>query len=602
MYIGDCSIEVNFVTAFFLILILICLIALGAFFYRVYIYAWFIDFPKPKYRTKIDRNIVIPMPDGIHLIADIYRPLTTEKCPVVILRTPYDKRGNIHPYKELGFLFASQGYILIVQDVRGRYLSQGEYEPFQNEGLDGYHTIQWAGQQSWSNGNVALYGFSYLGSCAWLATPYHSPYLKTIVPMFTTQDTYSIFIEKGMFHLKGALYWLTTFLGRGKTPKLTYGKIKKSLHKLPVSSLDSDVIGHPIKSYQNFISHIVPDTFWAKICVNQRMSEIDIPAFIVTGWYDTYLQGAIEDFIRMSTSPEHSKNRQSCLLIGPWAHNPSQKFPGIDYGRKADFNLQLIHTLKWCDYWLKNDKNALKNMSKVKYFMMGVNEWREANEWPPKGTKPVNYYLSEISNLKKRCTYKLSKEIPEANAETHYIYDPNDPVPFRGSHHLHDPAWVGPFEQGELLCRKDVITYISDPLEETLEIAGFVKLVLYVSSSALDTDFCAKICDMRPSGESYNLQAGFVRMRYRESLHMPILVEPGKIYRLEIFLRSIAHAFLKGHRIQLQVTSCDFPVHDRNLNTGEDCEFSTEIKIAEQTLYTGRQHPSHLILPVLSPG
>ena len=146
---------------------------------------------------------------------------------------------------------------------------------------------------------------------------------------------------------------------------------------------------------------------------------------------------------------------------------------------------------------------------------------------------------------------------------------------------------------------KDVITYISEPLEEEMEIAGPIKLILFVSSSALDTDFCAKICDMRPNGESYNLQAGFIRMRYRESLHMPLLIEPGKIYRLEILLRSVAHAFFKNHRIQLQITSCDFPVHDRNLNTGKSSELSTEIEVAHQTLYTGGQYPSHLILPKL---
>lgn len=582
-----------------LILVVIAVFAFGIFYYRIYAYSWLIAFPKPKYNFVLDKNVKVPMHDGIKLVADVYRPKTVDKCPVIILRTPYDKRGNIHPYKQMAFLFASQGYVFIVQDVRGRYLSEGEYDPFQNEGLDGYTTVQWAGKEHWSNGKVALYGFSYLGSCAWLTTPYSNPYLKTIVPMFTTQDTYSIFIENGIFHLKGALYWLTTYYRKGQTLNLTYGKIKKSLMKLPVNKLDEDVMGHPIKAYQDIVSHIVPDAFWAKICVNQRMSEIDIPAFIVTGWYDTYLQGAIDDFIRMVESPEHSKNRQSCLVIGPWSHNPSQKFEGIDYGRKADFNLQLTNTLKWCDFWLKDDKIALKDISKIKYFMMGKNEWRKSQEWPPKQARMENYYLSQENNEKKRCIYKLSKTIPQEEAETRYLYDPNDPVPFRGSHHLHDPSWVGPFEQGELLCRKDVITYISEPLEENLEIAGFVKLVIFVSSSALDTDFCAKICDMRPSGESYNLQAGFVRMRYRESLHMPTLIEPGKIYRLEISLRSIAHAFLKNHRIQLQVTSCDFPVHDRNLNTGESCELSTKIEVAEQTIYTGGQYPSHLILPIL---
>jgi uncharacterized protein len=584
-----------------LISLLTLLLVLGfiIFYYRVYVYAWFIEFPRPIYTFEVKKNVMVPMHDGAHLATDVYRSKTANKCPVIILRTPYDKSGNAHPYKQLAFLFASQGYVFIVQDVRGRYKSEGKYEPYLNEGLDGYSTVQWAGKEDWSNGKVALYGFSYLGSCAWMVAPYHSRYLTTVIPMFSTQDTYSIFVEHGIFYLKGALYWLTTFHGKGQTPNLTYGKIKKSLMKLPVSSLDDDVMGHSIQAYQNFVSHITPDEFWAKICVNQRMNEIDLPAYIITGWYDTYLEGAIEDFLRMINSPEHSKNRESCLVIGPWAHNPNMKFEGIDYGRKADFTLQLVSTLKWCDYWLKGENHALKGISKVKYFMMGKNEWRESQEWPPKEAKNVNFYLSEQNNEKKRCVYKLTRTPSLEVSETRYIYDPKDPVPFRGKHHLHDSAWVGPFEQGELLCRKDVITYMTDPLEKDFEIAGFVKLVLYVSSNVLDTDFCAKICDVRPSGESYNLQAGFVRMRYRESLHMPTLIEPGKIYRIEINLRSVAHAFLKNHRIELQVTSCDFPVHDRNLNTGESCEVSTKIQVAEQTLYTGGQYSSHLILPAV---
>ena len=263
--------------------------------------------------------------------------------------------------------------------------------------------------------------------------------------MFTTQNAYSVFTEKGVFHLKGALYWLTTFYGKGVTPKLPYSKIKKSLMKLPVNVLDADVMGHPVQAYQNFVSHIVPDDFWAKICVNQRMGEINIPALIITGWYDTYLQGAIDDFIRMVGSPTHSKNRESCLIVGPWAHSLSQKFPGLDFGRKADFTLQFIKTLKWCDFWLKEDQEALKDFGKVKYFMMGKNEWREAQEWPPKNTHSENFYLSKIPNEKKRTHYKLMETLPEESKEIRYVYDPKDPVPFRGSHHLHDSSWVGAF-------------------------------------------------------------------------------------------------------------------------------------------------------------
>lgn len=541
---------------------------------------------------------MVPVQDGIKLATDIYLPKDLNKAPVIIVRTPYNKSGNTHPYKLIAHLFVTQGYVFVVQDVRGRYKSEGEYEPYQNEGVDGYKTVEWAGKAEWSNGKVALYGFSYLGSCAWLAVPYRSPYLKTIVPMFTTQDIYSIFIERGIFHLKGALYWLTSIIGKGENV-IPFKKLKEAFMALPVSELDSKVTGSPIKSYQDFVTHIVPDDFWAKICVSQRMGEIDIPALIVTGWFDTYLQGSIDDFLRMNESPEHSKNRYSHLVIGPWSHNPMQKFPGFEYGKKADFNLQLLNTLHWCDFWLKDDAIALNNARKVTYFLMGKNTWRTSDQWPPKEMKPKKFYLSSSQTGDNVCVLELTEKAPLISSKNIYKYDPDDPVPFRGSHHLHDPTWVGPFEQSELLCRKDMLTYMTPPLEKDLVVVGLMKLIVFVSSDALDTDFCAKISDVQPGGESHYLQAGFLRMRYRESLHMPTLIEPGKVYCLDISLRSIAHVFLKNHRIQLQIASCDFPVHDRNLNTGKSSEFSAEIRVAEQTIYSGGEYPSHLILPVL---
>lgn len=580
-----------------IVLIIVLTIFSIAYLYRLHFYSWYIDFPKPKYSLKVEKNVKVPMHDGILLATNVYRPKKEGRYPVVILRTPYNKNGNLHPYKLLAHLFVSQGYVFIVQDVRGKYQSEGEFEPYQNEGSDSYTTVEWAGKAPWSNGKVALYGFSYLGSCAWLCVPYNSPYLKTIVPMFTTQNTYTIFINRGMFHLKGVLSWLTSMWGKGE--KFNFTKVKQALMKLPVNELDSFVMGHPIKTYQDCMMHMVPDEFWAKICVNQRMGEINIPAFIVTGWYDTYLQNAIDDFNRMIESPEHSRNRHTCMLIGPWAHNPAMKFPGIEFGRQAEFNLRLIDTLKWCNFWLKDEADAIKDFRKVKYFLMGKNEWRESDVWPPQNVHLEKFYLTSETQRRK-CIFKLLKNRPAEVIQHHYTYDPNNPVLFRGKHHLHDPAWTGPFEQGELSCRNDVITYVSDPLDHELDVVGIVRLILHVSSTALDTDFCAKISDVKPNGEAYNLAAGFVRMRYRESLHMPVLMEPGKIYRLELSLKSIAHTFLKNHQIQLQITSSDFPIHDRNLNTGLSCEFSTEIKVAEQTIYTGGDHPSHLILPIMN--
>lgn len=206
---------------------IIIIFLLGLFYYRVHFYSWYINFPNPLYQFEVQKNVMIPMPDGIRLATDIYYPKTTGKCPVIILRTPYNKKGRMHPYKQLAYLFASQGYVFIVQDVRGKYDSDGEYDPFKNEGLDGYTMVEWAGKAPWSNGKVALYGFSYLGSCAWLVVPYNSPYLKTIVPMFTTQNTYSIFYENGIFHLKGVLYWLTSFFWKKTDSEFNLSKNKK---------------------------------------------------------------------------------------------------------------------------------------------------------------------------------------------------------------------------------------------------------------------------------------------------------------------------------------------------------------------------------------
>lgn len=570
---------------------------------RFYIYAWYIGFPLPKYQVAIEKNLMIPMKDGVKLATDVYRPKSPGKYPVIISRTPYNKNGNIHPYRQLAELFSSQGYVFIIQDIRGKHGSEGEFEPFIHESLDGFNTIEWAGEAEWSNGHVALYGFSYLGSCAWMAVNNKSRYLKTIIPMFTTQDSYSIWIDQGVPYLKGPLYWFARFHAK-KDLQITNKKIGEIIHQLPVFELDVMTADHKIHPYRDYLSHLIPDHFWQKRSV-QNLDEIDVPVFIVGGWYDPFLQGGIEDFQLLSDGPAGSKNRKSYLMIGPWPHNPTEKFKDVNYGTKANFNNHLVSTLKWCDIWLKEKEPLHPKTGRVDYFIMGKNEWRESTHWPPPNIKYEKYYLTKKGCKGKAETaqdgpFGLSKTPSEHVAKTNYVYDPINPVPFRGSYLLHRDSWIGPVEQTEITRRNDVLTYMTDPLDEELIIAGPVKLVIFVSSTAVDTDFSAKICDVRSNGKSYNLQAGVMRMRYRDSLTKQKIMVPGNIYRIEISLRSVANAFLKNHRIQLQVASTDFPVHDRNLNTGMSCEFSTETKIAHQTVYYGGLYKSYLLLPVLA--
>lgn len=567
--------------------------------YRVHYYSWYIGFPWPKHRVVTDKNVMIPMPDGTRLATDIYRPNSLDKFPVIIVRTPYNKQGLLQPYKQLAFILAGQGYVIIIQDVRGKYKSEGKFYPYAYEALDGHTTVTWAGEASWSSGKVALFGISYSGSCAWLAARYKSVYLRTLVTIFTTQNTYSIWIEKGIPFFKGPLLWLGKYGAKKENKKMTDKRLKPFLWQLPVNSLDVQATNRKILFYREYLSHLEPDSFWEEISAHYSADNLNVSAYIIGGWYDPFLSGTIEDYQRMIQAPATSLNHYSRLLIGPWAHNPAQKFHGIEFGNKANFKSILISILDWCDVWLKDKKK--KNLhNNIRYFLMGRNEWKEASEWPPSNTKEEKYYLSEDNNAVNQKEGLLTLAPPEQKQKKQYIYNPRDPVLFRGGYMLHGEGWIAPVEQNEFMARDDVLIYSTPSLQNEVCIAGSVKLILYVSSQALDTDFYAKLCDMHPNGKSFNLTTGFVRMRFRESLGNPQLMVPGEIYRIQIQFRSIAHAFLKYHRIQLQITSSDFPVHNRNLNTGMSCEDSMEIKEVEQTIYTGKSCESHLILPVLN--
>ena len=578
--------------------LIICVIIIYRY-YRIYFYSWYTGFLWPKNKVVIDKNVMISMPDGTKLATDIYRPKSLDKFPVIIIRTPYNKMGSLQPYKHLALLLASQGYVIVVQDIRGKYKSEGEFYPYAYEALDGHTTVMWAGEAPWSNGKVALFGLSYSGSCAWLAARYKSIYLRTIIAMFTTQNTYSIWIEKGIPFLKGPLIWLGKYCTKTENPKVTDQSLEPILWQLPVNILDNLATHRKILFYKEYLAHIQLDSFWEEISAHHRVGNLDIPAFIIGGWYDPFLNGTIEDYQRMKQAPDSSMNHHSHLLIGPWAHNPAQKFKGIDFGNNASFKSILISTLEWCDMWLKDKKKAASPLKKVRYFIMGRNEWKEADLWPPSNTYEEKYFLSNENNSLSSIEGLLTPDVPEDTQKNNFIYNPRDPVLFRGGYILHGEGWIAPFEQDEISARGDVLIYSTSLLQEELCIAGSVKLILYVSSQAFDTDFCAKICDMHPNGKSFNLTSGFVRMRFRESLENSQLMVPGMIYCIEITFRSVAHAFLKNHRIQLQITSSDFPVHNRNLNTGMSCENSVEIKEVEQTIYTGKSHESHLILPIL---
>lgn len=600
MVLGDISF-LSFLYALILIL-LIALLIYAFYFYQVHIriYCYVLGLPAPAFKIKIDRNFLIPMSDGTLLTSDVFRPKKEERFPVIILRTPYGKDNRDHTYPEIASVFASQGYVVIIQDVRGRYGSEGDYTPFINEERDGKDTLAFIQEQSFCSGSMALFGFSYLGSSAWLAAPAQISGLKTMIPMFCCQNAYTGWFDKGVPYLKDIIYWLSKHQGRHEGD-VTHEEVDLTIMQLPVLQFDKRLQGG-METFKTWMSHLQPDEYWKAISVSHRRERIIIPILYVAGWFDRFLNNTIEDFLEARRLSKTTLHQASKLIIGPWSHQPGLHFPGINYGYKALFRNQMKYFLKWFDFYLKDNASVDLGSFMVRYFMMGKNEWREGDSWPPRDSRAKILYLT--SGGKANTFFgdgSLSFEPVKISGKDSFTYDPENPCPSVGNNMIYGNRTEGPRNQRILYERQDVLFYASPKMQGDFEIAGPVTLVLYVSSSAMDTDFVGKLIDIHPGGDSHFLVSGYVRMRFLDSVRATHGIERGKIYRVEINLGHIAHAFLKNHRIGLEITSSDFPNHGRNLNTGGSNEGDTNEIKAYQTVHHGGIYSSFIEIPYLEP-
>lgn len=586
-------------STYLLIAFLILTVAGALWLCRVHIAAWNLGFPQPKHLLTVTRDIDVPMRDNVILSCDIYRPRTEGKYPVLISRTPYGKTNREHDYEMFARLYASQGYVVIVQAVRGKHPSEGDFEPYVHEASDGHDTVEWAAQQPWSTGRVGMVGFSYLGSCVWLAATQPSEYLKALIPVFTCQDTYNIWMENGVSYVKDILFWLYKHHNHDVRP-LAHQTIDPVLGQLPVCELD-EKIGEKLPLFRKYMKHTMPGPFWEKRSSSHLIDQIEVPALYIGGWYDPFLIHGIEDFKKLCASPEESSRRLSRLVIGPWAHNPKLRFKEMKFGPDARFRHQLPRILEWIDAWLKGDEEKPPTGPTVRYFLMGKNEWRTSHCWPPEGVETRTLYLGSDGRANSHQGNGCLRWEPSQEAgKDRYIYDPSEPVPAIGNRMLYANGLDGPKDQNVFTGREDVLVYTSQPVAEDVEIIGSVAATLHVSSSAKDTDFSIKLCDVHPDGRALFLLSGFLRMRFRNSVSEPELIRPGEIYKITFDLGPIGHAILKGHSLRLLITSSDFPNYARNLNTGRNNETDTLYVNADQTIYHGGEYDSHITLPVLS--
>ena len=566
---------------------------------------------------RTQKDVQVPMSDGVVLAADIYFPPGKGPFPVLLMRTPYnktDKEGVAAAEP-----FAKHGYVVVLMDSRGLYASHGEWHPYIDEGKDGYDTQQWIGHQSWCNGKIGMWGISYPGYQALIAAPYRSEYVKAIMPIGSQSDNFgSVWSTNGMLHLAFAFQWATLEEAVHEKKQIpTLPILGDSVNSIDWMKLTTDLpikgsldhLGVHSQFLGDVIAHSTYDDFWKRMSLHTRYRDMDVPSFFVTGWFDGLLHENFTNFTNMRklSRSEHARRWQK-LLVGPWKHGDTSRteLDGVSFGPQSSVDLHALE-LRWFDYQVKGISNGIETEPPIRVFVMGRNEWRDFTEWPPASARPTALYLHSDGFANTRFGGgALSPDTARDELVDHYSYDPRSPIPTFGGHECcgGEMAAAGPRDQRTIQGMLGVLVYSSKPLDSELEVIGAPELDLSFSTDVPDTDFFITLSDSEPNGPSNLVTEGFLRARFRDSLESPSMLVPGRIYKVTIPLWETAYVFKTKHQVTLQITSSNFPGFDRNLNTAKPLGEGTEadIRIAHQTIYHTQANSSVLILPVIPNG
>src|SRR5579872_1544728 len=531
-------------------------------------------------------NVRVPMSDDVTLSADIYRPATVERLPVVLVRTPYTK--DTARFAERGEWWAEHGYAFVVQDVRGRGDSDGIFYPLINEAKDGFDTLAWIAAQPWSSGSVGMLGSSYVGWTQMYAAISRSPYLKAIVPAVAPPDPDRNFPASfGIMDLSSAA-WLAGIDGHSQQD-LSSLDLAAVYSSLPVSSLDGK-LGRVLPAWHDWVAHRAHDSYWELQSYQRKLLSANVPALHITGWYDEVQAGTTENFVNLTTQASSAAlRRQQRLIIGPWPHdiNAHRQLGAVDFGSGAIVDLGGLE-LSWFDHWLKGIDNDVDTEARVRLFVMGSNRWIDENEWPIGRTVYQKYYMHSGGHANTRLgDGALSRAAPAAESADHFRYDPSDPVPFLGllntlNREPSDDEGPGPDDYRNVELRPDVLVYTSQPMTEPTLICGPLRVRLYGATSATDTDWTARVLDVLPEGFARRLNDGIVRARFRHGNEREERLVPGKPYEFDINVGSTCMQFEKYHRVRLEISSSAFPRYERNLNTGGPLGSETKQVVAQQ--------------------
>ena len=565
------------------------------------------------FEVTVEPGVAAKMRDGVTLRADVYRPKAEGKFPVLLQRTPYNKSHGV----SFGVRAAARGFVVIIQDVRGRYSSDGEWYTFKNESNDGYDTVEWAAALPYSNGKVGMFGGSYVGATQMLAAIAHPPHLAGICPVVTASNYHDGWTyQGGAFEQWFNESW-TSGLAQDTFDRAVSHNTNALLgmQKLPLTSYplfnfsDSSASLYSSKTlapyYLDWLAHPDYDEYWKRWTIEDHYADINVPALTIAAWYDIFQSGSLRNYVGTRAHGGDGARAGQRLLVIIGGHAGSgRKIGDVDFGpAAAQFDEDDV-TLDWYEYLFKGARNNFSKEKPVKIFVMGRNEWREEDDWPLARAHATKYFLhSDGAANSGHGSGSLSIAPPVKESPDHYLYDPANPVPTMGGPLCCDGSHLapGPRDQRPAETRDDLLVYSTPPFAEDTEITGPVSLELFAKSTAVDTDFTAKLVDVWPDGFAQNLTEGIIRARYRDSQEKPTLMTVGQIYKFTIDLWSTSNVFLKGHALRLEVSSSNFPRFDRNLNTGEAEGVGERYISATNTIFHDGSHPSALVLPLVGP-
>lgn len=549
-------------------------------------------------RVRVTNGVKIMMPDGVNLATDIYLPEEDGVYPAVLVRTPYNRRYQ----HDTGKFFASHGYVTVIQDVRGRYESEGTFVLGADEKSDGLETLDWITHQSWSNGSVGMWGPSYLSYCALLMAEENPPALKAIINESGITNMYEFTYLHGTLNQTMMATWLGVVVDRPAQRSFLGLKISPMFHIVPLRDLDDMMMDYQAGGWNTVVSHPTDDLYHKNLSVNDSYEIMEVPVLHITGWNDWMYSMTVEAFREMSDRALPQR-----LIVGPWTHNQpltgGTSFGDEDFGPTAalGWEREWALCLEWFDYHVKGVDNGVMEEPRVRYFVMNDNEWVTDSVFPPVGLERQVYYLTSSNGANSSDgDGRLETALPTRDGSDHFTYDPLDPVPTVGGINCHLIRGLeGIYDQTDVEQRSDILVYTSDAFESDVRIVGNVTATLFVSSDATDTDFTAKLCEVRADGYVRIIEDGLAKTRFRNSFEEVEPIVPGEIYELDILIGTTAISIPQGHRLRLEISSSSFPKYPRNPNTGEFEADATVLKRAQQTVYYSSQHPSRVEVSVV---